>query len=75
MADAPPRAIGVASADSPTRISAMPKIASGRGRRATRRPAAPLPSARPAMNAASTVLAAYTVTPKTSESRRSHRTW
>ena len=41
----------------------------------TMRPDNTLPIARPAMNAASTVLAAYTVTPKTTDNRRSQRTW
>jgi hypothetical protein len=34
-----------------------------------------LPMASPAMNAASTVLIAYTVTPKASPSRRTQATW
>ena len=49
---------GVLSAERPMRISATPKTSSGRPIRATTRPARLLPSARPAMNAASTVLAA-----------------
>jgi len=52
----------------------MPKACSAGMRRRNTRPASRLPMARPAMNAASTVLAAYTVTPKITDSRRSQRT-
>ncbi len=53
----------------------MPNARSGGTPRRITRPASRLPMARPAMNDASTVLAAYTVTPKITDSRRSQRTW
>ena len=49
---------GVRNAVTPTSISARPNAASGRVMRAAKRPARKLPSPRPAMNPASTVLAA-----------------
>ena len=67
--------VGCASAVRPTSASTTPNTASGRVNLVASRPAMKLPAARPAMNPARTVLAAYTVTPKTSASRRSHITW
>ena len=53
----------------------MPNAWSAGIRRRRMRPASRLPMARPAMNAANTVLAAYTLTPNTSDNRRSQSTW
>ena len=49
---------GVANAVTPTSASAMPNATSGRAMRGVRRPATRLPTPRPAMKPASTVLAA-----------------
>ena len=69
------RAAGVKSAVAPIKSSVTPNHRRGCLTRSATRPAAPLPSARPAMNIAQTALAAYTVTPNTQPSVRSHRTW
>jgi len=68
-------AAGVANADAPMSSSTAPNAESGRLIRASTGPASQLPSASPAMNAASTVPAAYAVTPKTKDSWRIQRTW
>ena len=68
-------AAGDNRAVAPMRISATPNQRSGDATRSAILPAARLPMASPAMKLASTVLAAYTVTPNTSDSIRSQITW
>lgn len=68
-------ATGVASPAPAMSTSAPPNQRIGVRTRSESRPATKLPSASPAMNEASTVLAAWTVTPNTSPSSRSQSVW